>query len=69
MTIIRSTAPGPGLLRRLREDAHDDGEPDLLVHYEDDVLIVVRVDGHDLSETEEIEVRALLAADDVAPLR
>lgn len=51
----------PGL-RRWLEGAHDDGQPALKVAQVDDHILVTRADGAELSEDEQIEITALLAA-------
>lgn len=66
MTIVRIRPFGARLLELLR-GAHDDGQPALWVLHDPPALVVVREDGSELSSTEELEVRALLAADDAEP--
>lgn len=72
--IIRDVALTPALAAWLRA-AHDDGAAALFVHGRQGArtgthyLAVLRADGSDLSPTEEREVRALLAAHAVEPLR
>ena len=66
--LIRNTRPTPGLVQWLSA-AHDDGVPPLCVEAVGPDLRVTRQDGSDLSETEVLEVTALLAAHAVEPLR
>jgi hypothetical protein len=65
---IRATILTEALVAWLRR-AHDDDTPALRVFSHGETVTVLRHDGADLSETEEIEVRALLAAHQVEPLR
>jgi hypothetical protein len=62
VTLVRVAPPSRRLLALLRE-AHDDGQPALDVLHDPPALVVRRADGTDLSRAEEVEVRALLAAD------
>lgn len=66
--LIKNTAPAPGLVHWLSA-AHDDGASPLCVEAVGPDLRVTRQDGSDLSETEALEVTALLAAHAVEPLR
>lgn len=66
MTVVRIQPLGARLLELLR-GAHDDGQPALQVLHDPPALVVLREDGSELSATEELEVRALLAADEAEP--
>lgn len=67
MTFLHHGLPTETLLALLR-GAHDDGRQPLDVRFSSPALVVLHADGTELSETEEREVRALLAADAVEPL-
>jgi hypothetical protein len=67
MTYLRDHALS-GRLAALLRGAHDDDEPELSVLHDPPALVVRRADGSELSHAEEVEVRALLAADDVEAL-
>jgi len=64
MTFTITHRPSPRLLRLLRA-AHDDGQPEISVIASPPALVVTRRDGAELSDSEQTEVRALLAADGV----
>lgn len=66
--LIKNTRPTPGLVQWLSA-AHDDGARPLAVEAVGPDLRVLRQDGSELSETEQLEVTALLAAHAVAPLK
>lgn len=63
MTVIRFRPLGERLLELLHAAHDDDGAPPLRVLHDPPALAVLREDGSELSETEDLEVRALLAAD------
>lgn len=67
MTIVRQRPIGE-LLGQLLRGAHDDGQPELVITHDPPALVILRADGTELSASEQLEVRALLAADDVEPL-
>jgi hypothetical protein len=66
MTVVREHALGHALLELL-QGAHDDDQPALVVTHEPPALVVLRADGTELSEVEEKEIWALLAADGAEP--
>ena len=65
--LIKSTRPTGALVQWLSA-AHDDGAPPLAVEAVGPDLRVTRQDGSEPSDTERLEVTALLAAHAVAPL-
>lgn len=66
--IVRDTVLTPALQRWL-EQARDDDQPPLQVRQVGSDIEVLRPGGATLSETERVEVTALLAAHSVEPLR
>jgi hypothetical protein len=62
MRLIRQRPCSFRLMSLLRE-AHDDGQPALIVLHCHPILIALRSDCSELSSTEAREIRALLAAD------
>lgn len=66
--LILTTRLTPGL-RRWLEGAHDDGRSPLVVVQTGEHIAVTRADGSEPSETERLEVTALLAAHAAEPLR
>lgn len=68
MTFTLGHEPSERLLALLR-GAHDDDTAPLAVQWDAPALIVLRADSSELSPWEEIDVRAILAADGVAPIK
>lgn len=66
--LIKHTRPTPSLVQWLSA-AHDDGAPPLAVEAVGPDLRITRQDGSELSDTEQLEVAALLAAHAVSPLK
>jgi hypothetical protein len=67
VTVVRIQPLSARLVELLR-GAHDDGELELSVMHDPPALVLLRADSRELSETEQLEVRAILAADAAEPI-